>query len=88
MPSQSQGEAGEDVAGVVDLTLEDDDIDTICVQGANAYHNVMPMYKDICKMVNASGHNGSSCWKIILKGMNIIRRKCYGATTEPSKSST
>jgi hypothetical protein len=56
VPSQSQVEAGEDSDDAVDLTLDDNDIDKTCVQGANAYHNFMPMYKEICKMANASGH--------------------------------
>ena len=80
--SHSQVEAEEDVECVVYLTLEDDDIDTMCVQGANVHRDYMPMYKEICKMANTSGHNGLSCQNIILRGMNTIRRVCYGATAE------
>ena len=95
VPSQSQVEAGvEDVECVVDLTGDDDvtieSQDTgvaACVQGADAYHDFMPMYKELCKMANASGHNGSSCREIMLRGMNSIRRECYGATAEPRKCS-
>ena len=65
VPSQSQVEAGEDSDGVVDLTLDDDGIAKTCVQGVDAYHDFMPMYKELCKMGNVSGHNGSLCRKII-----------------------
>ena len=83
--SQSQVEGGEDVDDVVYLAVNDDDMDTTCVQSANEYNDGMPMYKEICKMANASGHN--SCRNIILRDMNTIRREYDGATAEPRKCS-
>ena len=80
---QSQAALGsEDVEGVVDLTMDDDDVATsqecrreVCAQGVSVYHNFMPIYKELCKSVDAVAVGRG----LMQRGMNAIKREACNA---------
>ena len=79
MVSKKSEENNEEVEE--DLEEEDDmiknsisaQVDVMCDQGVEAYHDFMPMYQGLCRTADASGKQWLVIRNILRKGFNAMR---------------
>ena len=83
VPSQSQSNCNPPM---IDLTDSNDDSDVassnnisegICPQGKSAYHDFMPMYRDLCKQADSHGVHGTHCWKMMKKHLSACKKEMF-----------
>jgi hypothetical protein len=83
VPSQSHPTCNPPM---IDLTNSNDEseeasanstFDGACQQGNSAYHDFMPMYRDLCKQADSKSVHGTHCWKLMKKHMSACKKEMF-----------